>query len=432
MKILGLDIGTTTISAVVMENGSLLAARTENNDSSITGEKTWEKCQDPHRIRAIALAAVDELFAQYPDILRIGVTGQMHGIVYLDRNGSPVSPLFTWQDGRGDLPYDEQNTYAAHLTGLTGYPLSSGFGLVTHFYNIRNRLVPENAAVFCTIHDYIAMVLSGQTVPVTDAGDGASMGMFDVEKGHFDDHAVRTAGMDPAMLPGTAGTLPLGKFRNRAEVYPAIGDNQASFIGACGGNPDCMLCNVGTGGQFSVYTPKYMTCPGLETRPFPGGGYLLVGSSLCSGRAFALLENFFRMTVQMAGVPVDSCYPAIDRLLDSQPIPEDIPTITPLFQGTRENPSSRGSITGLHTGNMTPLHFLHGMMDGMAEELYRMYLRYKEAGGVPVKLMGSGNGLRKNRHLQDCFSRKFGQKITLSAIEEEAAAGAARYAERLG
>ena len=49
-----------------------------------------------------------------------------------------------------------------------------------------------------------------------------------------------------------------------------------------------------------------------------------------------------------------------------------------------------------------------------------------------MKLMGSGNGLRKNRHLQDCFSRKFGQKITLSAIEEEAAAGAARYAERFG
>ena len=54
-----------------------------------------------------------------------------------------------------------------------------------------------------------------------------------------------------------------------------------------------MLVNVGTGSQFSVFTPHYLQADGLETRPMPGGGYLLAGASLCGGRAYALLEQFF-------------------------------------------------------------------------------------------------------------------------------------------
>ena len=111
MKALGLDIGTTTISAAVLEDSRLLTTLTKNNDSFITEAEPWEKLQDPRRIEAIALSMVEELFAQYPDIGKIGVTGQMHGIVYLDSGGVPVSPLYTWQDGRGDLPYKGTNLH---------------------------------------------------------------------------------------------------------------------------------------------------------------------------------------------------------------------------------------------------------------------------------------------------------------------------------
>ena len=48
-------------------------------------------------------------FARYPDIERIGVTGQMHGILYLDGEGNAVSPLYTWQDARGDAPCEKKH-----------------------------------------------------------------------------------------------------------------------------------------------------------------------------------------------------------------------------------------------------------------------------------------------------------------------------------
>ena len=72
-------------------------------------------------------------------------------------------------------------------------------------------------------------------------------------------------------------------------VTVAIGDNQASFLGAAGSENNTLLVNMGTGGQISVLTDQYFETEGIEARPFLGGKYLLVGASLCGGKAYALL-----------------------------------------------------------------------------------------------------------------------------------------------
>ncbi len=429
MKNIGLDIGTTTVSAVVADNGRVLSSVTLKNDSFLPTDKLWERIQDPERIREIALQAVETLLREYPDAERIGVTGQMHGIVYLNEKGKPVSPLYTWQDGRGDLPYRDGLTYAAYVKSVTGYSAATGYGAVTHLYNRVNRLVPDETVVFCTIHDYIAMTLAGELAPVTEASDAASFGLFDVERGTYDIKAMGKIKLDCKMLPQLAKKSLIGLYKGKIPVFVAIGDNQASFLGAAGGDVSCMLANVGTGSQFSVFTENYMNCPGLETRPFPGGGYLLVGASLCGGRAYALLEAFLRDTVeQIGGVHMESCYSTMDAILAGFSKPHDLPKTSPLFQGTREDPAVRGAIENLSTDNFTVKHLLWSMLDGMAQELYDMYCIYRRQGGKSVKLIGSGNGLRRNKHLQECFSGKFGQQIVMSSCNEEAAAGAAFYA----
>jgi len=426
MKTLGIDIGTTTISAVVVKDGHVLSCATHKNDSFISTGNDWERIQDPGYIRSKATETVEALLTKHPDIRRIGVTGQMHGILYLDSQGIPVSPLYTWQDGRGNLPFAGM-TYARRLSQITGYPVSSGFGLVTHYYNVMNDLVPTSAAVFCTIQDYIAMVLAGASRPVTDASDGASFGLFNVKAGCFDEEAIKKAGMKCSILPALGTDSCIGFYREKIPVYTAIGDNQASFIGATGANRSCMLVNMGTGGQFSVFSEEYLSCPGLETRPFPGG-FLLVGSSLCGGRAYALFEKFVRDTLSIAGMEIDSCYEALDALLGSSDKPENLPVTSPLFQGTRNDPTLRGSITGLDPENFTIRHLVWSLLEGMAKELHDLYLCYADQGGKPMKLIGSGNGLRKNVYLQRCFADVFRQPLTLSACTEEAAAGAAIYA----
>src|SRR5690606_18847038 len=83
------------------------------------------------------------------------------------------------------------------------------------------------------------------------------------------------------------------------KVACAIGDNQASFLGSVPSLAQSLQVNVGTGSQISIFTPSLEEVPGLadpllETRPFPGGGYLLVGASLGGGKTYALLEALFR------------------------------------------------------------------------------------------------------------------------------------------
>lgn len=165
MKTLGIDIGTTTISAVIRDSGSGVAeAMNVKNDTFLPG-KPWERIQDPKEIRQKVEHCLRELLSRFPDVQAIGVTGQMHGIVYLGAQGRAVSPLYTWQDGRGDLPFDQHTTWAGHLSECTGYPLSTGYGLATHFYNERSHLIPREAVTFCTISDYIAMGLAGTASP---------------------------------------------------------------------------------------------------------------------------------------------------------------------------------------------------------------------------------------------------------------------------
>ena len=55
MKLLGLDIGTTTVSAVVVEDGAVLSSLTLKNGSFLPTENPWEKIQDPAYIRQTAL-----------------------------------------------------------------------------------------------------------------------------------------------------------------------------------------------------------------------------------------------------------------------------------------------------------------------------------------------------------------------------------------
>jgi len=431
MKTLGLDIGTTSISAVVYSRQEgVLSARTVRNDTFLPG-RSWERLQDPRKIRAIAMKAAGDLLKEHPDVQAIGVTGQMHGILYLDATGEPVSPLYTWQDGRGDLPHTTEESWVQYLSRITGYPLATGYGLVTHAYNLHSGLVPDTAAKICTIQDYLAMFLSGRVIPVTDATDAASLGLYDLPNGRFDPEALKAAGICAGLLPEISDDLCLGTGPLGIPVFKAIGDNQSSFLGATGGRTDVLLVNMGTGGQISVYSPGYLQTDTLETRPFPDGGWLLVGSSLCGGRSYALLETFFRETAKLVTGMEISAYEAMNLALDSAEGVTDFPRVTTLFQGTRKDPSLRGSITGLSPENFTPVHLILGFLEGMARELQEMYQGYLDKGGpVPAAMIASGNGLRKNRHLRRVFEETFGCSLTLSENQEEAACGAAIYAAK--
>lgn len=442
MKALGLDIGTTTISAVVvgMEEREILKAYTIPNGSFIETDLPWEKIQDPDKIMQKALGLLEEILQEHQDIGVIGLTGQMHGIVYLDENGKHISPLYTWQDGRGNIPVEKilsedpvpedalleaGRSICGILEEEYGVKAHTGYGLVTHLYNCRNNLVPEGAAKVCTIMDYLGMRLTGRRTPLMHSSNAASLGLYDAKKNGFRADILQKAGADADILPEvTDDFISVGSYKG-IPVSAAIGDNQASFLGSVENAADSVLVNMGTGGQISILSDTYFTAKGIEARPFVKGHYLLAGSSLCGGRAYALLEHFFRSYAEAAGITGVDHYSVMGKILDEKNDGEKLKVNT-TFSGTREKPEKRGSIKNIGTENFTPKALIGGVLEGMAEELYKMYRKIEKGlAGPKTRMVASGNGIRKNRHLQEVMSEKFGMGLELAKREEEAAYGAA-------
>ncbi len=422
MNVIGLDIGTTTICGIAVESGTgrLLKSVTLDNDSFIEG-KPFEKIQSPEAVIKKVVTLANELFAEFAPVCAVGITGQMHGIVYLDSDGSAVSPLYTWQDASGNQPCDG-GTYSSVLSSLTGYNAASGFGGTTFFCHSRNGLVPQNAVKFCTIHDYAAMVLTGRKTPLTHSSDAASFGLFDIENGCFDKEAVEKAGLDFSFFPEVTCDLePVGEF-NGVPVCVAIGDNQASFIGSVRTMQGCALVNMGTGGQISMLTDLKKAPEGMEIRPLCSDKNILVGCSLCGGRAFAVLADFFNACLEMAGCgKADNIYKFMDAALEAAEEESEPLVVSTKLCGTRTQPQLRGSVTNLGVDNFTPSALMKGFLDGMVSELTEMI---EPLGCEVTSLVGSGNGLRKNIPLRKRFSAALGAQMMIPLNREEAAFGA--------
>lgn len=427
MNIIGLDIGTTTICAIAVdsESGKVLRSLTADNDTTIKSQKPYERIQNPHKILDKCYKLIEQLTNEFAPVACIGVTGQMHGIVYIDKNGNAVSPLYYWQDESGNEIYKDSKSYAEYLSEITGHKMATGFGGTTYFCHTVNGLVPEKAVKICTIHDYVAMKLCKNSRPLMHTSDAASFGLFDLKALCFDKQAIDKAGLSFEMFPKVLkGFDTVGMYNNSIPVSVAIGDNQASFLGSVNDFASCISVNVGTGSQISYMTEFSQTSKGTELRPCCDDSYICVGSSLCGGRAFALLESFVRETARLVcGEDIKSAYPAIDKFLANSQMPENPLIVSTRFCGSRDCPGERGSIQNLGTDNFSPQALIWGVLSGIAEELKSMYRKRQEHS----VMIGSGNGLRKNKALQLLFSQSLGMQLKIPAHNEEASFGAALF-----
>ncbi len=433
MIILGIDIGTTTVTALTLntETKEVVKSCTLSNDSFIEG-KSFEKLQDPNKIISIVKTAISNVTEGLTPHA-VGVTGQMHGILYLDKDNNPCSPLMIWQDERGNELFENGETYAEYLTAETGCKAASGFGLTTHFYNLKNNLVPENAVMLSTIHDCLVSVLTNKK-PVTHSSDAASFGFFDLENLCFDENALKLADINKDFLPKIltnteiAGETNCDFLPDGIPVSVAIGDNQASFLGSVA-DPQCsVLVNVGTGSQVSFMTTDTQTTAG-EIRPLTEDKYIFVGSSLCGGRAYAILKSFFKMCADMLNGSSEDLYKKMDLLSENIFNLKNPLNVNCEFCGSRENPEKRGFIENIGIDNFTPEHLICGVLKGVCTELFDFYIKAKKTQGfIPKSLVCSGNGLRKSEIWRKIFEKEFHLTAKLPHYSEEAAMGACVFA----
>lgn len=415
--LLGIDVGTTTLSLVLFDPAchTVICHQTLPSDSFLP---EGDGVQDARRIADRVLDAIASLRASHPGVSAIGVTGQMHGVVCLDEDGFAVSPLYTWQSPLADGALCEE---ILKKTGHTVYP---GYGHATLYALARNGSLPADARQYCTIMDYIVMRLTGRKTPLIHATNAASLGLWNLRAGCFDEGALRALALSPLRTPAvTADSCTAGDHEG-IPVSVAIGDNQASFFGSVQDEAHSLLLNYGTGSQLSLVCASPDT-PGGEIRPYLGGQYLLCRSALCGGRAYAMLEQFFSSYLLQAGYESTSQYETLNALAAAAYDEGKRLHVNTQFCGTRENPDLRGSITGIGETGFTPGALALGVLQGMADELHD---GFNPAAHPQInRLVASGNAVRRNPVLHRLLSDTFSMDLYLPVQQEEAALGAALW-----
>ncbi|MHB0859222.1 MAG: sedoheptulokinase [Anaerolineae bacterium] len=456
---IGLDIGTTKLGAVALELGEtarVLVRHGIPNHAAYTPEGFPERAElDLHAMARLVTQLLAETTQRLgplaAQVAGIGVTGQQHGLALLSPEGRFLMPAVTWQDRRTlEILPGSAETYLERFIAQAGGPEAfapcgclpaAGYLGPTLFWLKAQGCLPAEPALACLIPDAAASLLSGAP-PCTDPTDGGSSGLLDITRNAWHEPAIQRLSLPENLFPPVRPSgAPLGGLTaalaaatglpEGLPVAVALGDNQASFLGSVR-QAESVLVNVGTGAQISAMADGFHRLPGLDTRAFPDGRYLLVGAGMFGGRVYADLHAFFqgvgRAFFGVSGG--EDLYPAMERLGAAVPPGADGLRCAPYFGGARADPQRRGSYTNISTANLTPGHLVRALLEGMADAFYTFYEVMQpalpaRAASEPLSLIGSGNGIRRNALLSEILARRFGASLAVPAWEEEAAAGAA-------
>ena len=418
----GLDIGTTSISAALLSVSSKkqMEVYTLENSSRVAAKEGFMEFS-PEIIVEKTERLVNHILKTYKNVCSIGLTGQMHGVLYIDEGGKAVSNLINWQDGRGNMPMPSGKTCVDELYDLTGVRAATGFGFATHFYNAAYGLIPQNAVTFCSIMDYVGMRLCGITEPIIHNSVAASFSLFDIEANSFLESEIKKIEGFKLRLPSVTNDFAVLGEISGVPVAVAIGDNQASFLGAVKDLDNGLLINIGTGSQVSAVVDEPIKNQDTEIRPLIKGKYILCGSALCGGRAYAALEKFFRSFTGSER----TVYGRMNALLE-QAFEDGMEALSvdTRFCGTRSDISIRGAITGISEEGFTPGALCLGVVKGICGELYGLL---PENVLSERQIVASGNAVKKIKILPQVMSEVFKAPIMLPTLFEEAAVGAALF-----
>src|SRR3954467_7564111 len=203
---LGIDIGTGGSRALLIDaNGKEAASVTVAHEDMRMDQPSWAE-QRPEDWAQASFAAVKGVLQKAGvkgiDVRGIGLSGQMHGLVLLDRDNTVIRPALIWCDQRSQPQVDSINQRVGtdKVLEWTANPVLTGFTLPkllwvrdnepAHFDRVAKVLLPKDYVRFCLTGDY-----------ATDVADASGTAMFDVLRRQWSFEMMDAIGLDHDILP---------------------------------------------------------------------------------------------------------------------------------------------------------------------------------------------------------------------------------------
>lgn len=265
---IGVDLGTSGLKAIILdENGTVIASHTEKLTISRPFAH-WSE-QNPHEWTEALDKSMLALSVEHDltSAKAIGLTGQMHGAVLLDKNQNVLRPAILWNDGRSFAQCQKLEKLVPSSRKITGNLMMPGFTAPKLKWVEENE--PEVFKVIDKVllpKDYLRMVLTGDYA--TDMSDAAGTMWLDVGKREWSDEMLEACHLSrqnmPKLFEGNEVTgILAGKFTSKWGIkqIPVIaggGDNAAGAIGVGLYEVGQSMLSLGTSGVYFAISDGFL------------------------------------------------------------------------------------------------------------------------------------------------------------------------------
>ena len=436
ITILGLDIGTSAVKAVLVDMDQRVVASASRPLAISRPNPGWSEQSPFEWIEAMRGALGDlrtgarDYFAQ---VRAVGLSGQMHGAVLLDANFRPLRPAILWNDGRAEAECAEMLALMPDLPQVAGVPPMPGLTAPKLRWLARHEPETYRAirSVLCP-KDFVRLFLTGDLV--TDMSDAAGTLWLDEARRDWSEPALATTGLTrlqmPRLVEGTAVASEIlpelcAEFGWQPGVIVAggAGDAAAGAVGLGAIDDGDAFISLGTSCQVFVTTDSY--------RPRP--------ETLVHAFAHCLPDRWFQRAAMLNGASCLAWVASalgradIDALLrETEAVtrgPSDL-LFLPYLSGERtphNDSSARGAFYGL-SASTSAADMTRAVLEGVAYSL-REAREVLAAAGTPLTTVGVvGGGTRSDLWLR-IISDVTGLSLSrLDGTELGPAFGAARLA----
>lgn len=266
--VIGLDVGTTGVKAAAFGLGTPWC-RSAMREYPLLEPVTGEHVQDPAAVIDAATDALASCVAQVErtEVVGISVSCGMHGLLALDSDQRPLTPLLTWADARatGEARELHRAGAAAALHRSTGVPVHPMSPLTKlRWFADHEPALYAAARWWVGLKELVLLWLTGQVV--TELSSASGSGLLDMASRTWSASALETSGVDPDRLPEirpTTSTLPLLPSTARTVGLPAglpvvlgAGDGPLANVGAGAIDPGVAGLSVGTSGAVRVVADR--------------------------------------------------------------------------------------------------------------------------------------------------------------------------------
>lgn len=438
MYLLGVDLGTSGVKALLINaRGSVVGSASESYPL-YTPQPLWAE-QDPNDWWRATCRAIRAVLSQSgvaaQQVRGVGLSGQMHGSVFLDERGESIRPALLWCDQRtvAECAWITERVGERTVLQTTLNPVLTGFqaGKIIwlrnhepeHYARVRQVLLPK---------DFIRYRLTDESA--TEVSDASGTALFNVPRRDWAYEMLDLLELPREWFPKvhespeiTGRVSPqAAQATGLAEGTPVVGgagDQAAGAVGVGVVQTGRASVSIGTSGVVFAHLDAPQVDPQFRTHTFchavPGAWHVM-GVMLMAGGALQWYRETFAP---------DTDYDALLQEAERAPASAEGVLFAPYLSGERTpypDPQARGAFVGLTLAHQRA-HCTRAVLEGVAFGL-RDSLEILKTMGVPLSELRLTGGGAKSPLWRQILASVFGQLVYTLQAEEGPAYGVALLA----